>query len=105
MSDLELNIEHHFSTGLYARKHEVKKGGFVQTHKHNYDHMSILAQGRALVTVDFQTRELVAPAVIEIKAGKTHRITAVEDLVWFCIHATDATTADEVEAATIMMEN
>lgn len=98
---IDLGIVHHFSAGLYARQMLLPAGHFAVTHAHEYDHLSILASGHVLVDVDGAITDLKAPACIEIKAGKHHRITAVEDAIWFCIHATDETDVERIDEVLI----
>ena len=105
MEMIDFKIEHFFSDNLYVRKMELEKGHTSFTHKHVYDHLSILAKGSACVTVDGVMTEYVAPAVIEIEKNQTHKIYAIQNLVWYCIHSTDATTTEEIESQTVVMEN
>lgn len=79
-------VQHHFIGGVYAKQMTLAKGHIAVTHKHNYDHMSVLVQGYATVTVDGKERSYGAPAVIEIAAGKEHGIEALTDVTWLCIH-------------------
>lgn len=106
MSDIaiDLRIQHHFSSGLYAKQMFLPADHFAVTHAHNFDHFSILASGRVTVEVDGVESEYVGPACIEIKAGEHHKITAHEDSVWFCIHATDVADPDSVDEVLIMKE-
>ena len=97
-------IEHFFTEGVYARKMVIPAGTQVPTHQHVYDHLSILAQGRVRVGVGPISQEYVAPAMIEIKKNVAHRITAVEDSVWFCVHATSATDIESLENTVIVKE-
>lgn len=97
-------IEHFFTEGVYARKMEIQAGTQVPTHKHVYDHLSILAKGRVRVAVGPIIQEYVAPAMIEIKKDMSHKITALEDSVWFCIHATTATDIESLEQTVIVKE-
>lgn len=94
-------IEHFFSEGLYAKKIVVPAGTRVPSHRHVYDHLSILAQGRVRVSVGPITKEYVAPAMIKIAKNLVHTISAVEDSVWFCVHATDATDIESLESTAI----
>jgi len=94
-------MEHFFSEGIYARKMVISAGTRVPTHKHVYDHLSILAQGRVRVAVGPVSKEYVAPAMIEIKKNIAHTIMAVEDSVWFCVHATTATDVESLEQTII----
>lgn len=100
----ELQIEHYFSGETYAKRMIVKAGASICTHKHNFDHMSILAQGIAKVTVDEQSKMHAAPIVIEIKAGKPHKIEAITECHWYCIHATNITDPDLIDETLVVEE-
>lgn len=43
------------------------------------------------------TTEYSAPTAIEIKKNEVHTIQALEDSVWFCVHATDVVDPDEID--------
>ena len=100
----ELQIEHYFSGGTYAKRMILKGGASISTHKHNFNHMSILAQGTAKVTIDEESQLYFAPAVIEIKAGKAHKIEAIIECHWYCIHATDIADPDLIDEELITEE-
>lgn len=99
--DAYLNVAHHFSDGLYAKQILIPKDAFVMQHKHQYSHLSILAKGRVLVKTDDDVEEIVAPACLNIAAAKYHSIMALEDSVWFCIHATEETDLDKIDEVLI----
>ena len=99
--DIDLQTQHHFSDGLYAKQMTLPEGHFAITHSHKYDHLSILASGRVVVEVDGRRSEYAAPACINILADQKHSILALEDCVWFCVHATDETDADLVDEVLI----
>ena len=65
---------------------------------------SILAKGKVIVGVENIEKEYTAPACIEIKAGLNHSVTALEDSVWFCIHATNEKDPEKVDQLVIMKE-
>lgn len=92
LPQVDLGIEHYFSDGLYAKQMNLPKGHIAVSHKHHYSHFSVLAKGKAIVKTDDTESVFVAPACIEIKSNIQHSIEAIEDVVWFCIHAT--TVAD-----------
>jgi len=94
-------LSHHFSDGLYAKEIHIPEGHYILQHKHVYSHLSVLAKGFVAVEVDGETVEYEAPACINIKAGANHTISAIEDSVWFCIHATDEKNPDAVDRAVI----
>ena len=99
--ETDLGIVHHFSDGLYAKEMRIPAGYVAGQHAHEYAHLSVLAQGRVQVQVDGEIKEFRAPACINIEAEQIHLIEALEDCVWFCIHATDETDPDKVDEVLI----
>jgi quercetin dioxygenase-like cupin family protein len=99
--EFDMGIVHHFSDGLYSKEIHIPKGCEVVGHAHEYSHLSILAKGRVIVATDEYNAEYTAPACIEIKAGVHHVIGALEDVTWFCIHATDETDASNIDETLI----
>ena len=97
-------VQHHFAGGVYAKQMEFNPGYPFKGHKHHFDHMSILAQGEALVEVDGITTHVVGPAVIDIKKNSVHRVKALTPCVWFCIHQTDLTDPDDIDEVTCERE-
>jgi quercetin dioxygenase-like cupin family protein len=98
------NIVHHFSSGVYAKQMMLPKGYFALSHAHNYDHLSILATGAVIVKTDNKEEYYQAPSCITIEKGVHHSITALEDAVWFCVHATEETSPDKIDEVLIMKE-
>jgi len=72
----------------YAKRMTLPKGWEVNTHKHNYDHISILASGKVIVECDGEIKGYTGDTCIVIKKDISHKIVAIEDSVWYCIHAT-----------------
>lgn len=90
--------KHHFIGGVYCKEIILKNDCEVLQHKHEYDHMSILTTGCVVVDCDGEVESYFAPAIIEIKAGKNHSVTAVNgDASWLCIHKTDETDESKVD--------
>lgn len=79
------DVVHHFCGGVYAKETHIPAGTTLGQHAHAFDHMSILASGKALVTIGQQIVPLHAPCALRVEAGKTHSVEAVTDVVWFCI--------------------
>jgi quercetin dioxygenase-like cupin family protein len=102
--EVDLLTKHFFSDGLYAKQMSLPKGYEAISHAHNYNHLSLLAAGKVIVRTDDSVSEYTAPACIEISAGVHHSITALENVVWYCIHATDAADPSEVDEVLIKKE-
>jgi quercetin dioxygenase-like cupin family protein len=90
-------IQHHFGGGVYAKETRIPAGYILVQHKHEFDHLSVVGSGIVQVTVDGKTSTVVAPACLLIKAHTEHRVQAVTDSVWYCIHATDCTDPAKVD--------
>jgi len=99
--DIDLGIVHNFSDGLYAKQMFVPQGYVIGQHAHEFSHLSILAKGKVIVRTDNSVTEYTAPACLEIKEGIHHAIEALEDTVWFCIHATDETDINKIDEVLI----
>ena len=99
--EIDLGIVHNFSDGLYAKQMFIPKGYTVGQHEHKFSHLSILAKGKVIVKTDDFEKEYTAPSCLEIKQGINHAIEALEDSVWFCIHATDETNIDKIDKVLI----
>ena len=100
-----MNLIHHFSEGLYAKEMNLAKGTFLVQHKHTYDHLSILAKGHVKVLFEGELcKEYIAPACINIVKGVNHSVLAMDDSVWYCVHATDETDADHIDESLIKEE-
>jgi quercetin dioxygenase-like cupin family protein len=96
-----IDITHHFVGGLYAKETRIPAGMRLTQHVHAFDHLSALMKGSAVVDVDGKRTMHDAPALLTIKAGHAHEITAVTDVVWACLHATDETDPEKVDAGLI----
>ena len=100
--EVDLGTIHNFSDNLYAKQMFIPKGYIVGQHAHKYSHLSILAKGKVVVKTDNGEDNYEAPACLEIKEGVYHAIEALEDSVWFCIHATTETDVAKVDEVLIM---
>ena len=95
-------IQHYFSDGLYAKEMFIPKGSIACQHKHNYDHLSVLAKGKVRVLFDNDVvKTYTAPACINIVKDVNHTVMAIEDSVWYCIHQTEETDVDKVDQVLI----
>jgi quercetin dioxygenase-like cupin family protein len=99
--DITSAVNHYFSDNVYIKQMECPAGYTVDTHKHKYDHLSILSKGTALVTIDDKPTMYTAPACINIEKNKTHTIVALEDIVWFCIHSTEERDMSKIDKVLI----
>jgi hypothetical protein len=87
----EMPLTHRFSPGIYCREVFMPAapggGTYVVGHVHKTRHQNIVLTGRALVTIDGVTEEIVAPFVFESDAGAQKLLHIVEDMRWMTVHA------------------
>lgn len=98
MIEIDLRIKHHFfPDDLYAKEMHLPAGHFAVSHRHTYDHLGVLWAGAVTVEIDGVLAEYRAPAFIMVRAGAEHRIVAVEDTTWFCVHETNETDVEKID--------
>lgn len=99
-----LGITHHFPTPgnkVYIRQATCHRGDNIGTHKHEYDHYSILASGAVILELDGEKQELLGPCIVNVEAHKEHKITCLTEVTWFCIHGTDETDQSKIDEVLI----
>jgi quercetin dioxygenase-like cupin family protein len=85
----QLDISQNFSgAGVFAKVVQIPAGVRILKHRHNYDHLSILISGVVNLETDDGTQTMMAPESVVIKANTYHRVTAVTDATWICLHPT-----------------
>jgi quercetin dioxygenase-like cupin family protein len=102
MDILEINgvkVTHHFDIGAYRKETHIPAGVELQQHVHPHDHISVLESGTALVKFGDKEMEITGPKWIGIKNGIKHSVTAVTDVVWWCVHITDETDPEKVDTS------
>ncbi len=75
---------------IWVRQNSIDKAGdFFPGHKHHFDHVTLLVQGKILVEVEgYEPKEFVAPTFVVIKKDKKHKITSITDnVIYYCVFA------------------
>jgi len=94
--------------GVFVKQMRFRKAGWIaRTHAHNYDHQTLVASGRLMVTVDGIVSFYQAPSILVIEAGKQHLLEALDDeTVAYCIHAvTGSDNLDDAESLVVGVPN
>lgn len=84
-----INVESKKSAGVYVRKiYFPKIGDILNGHVHYYDHVTVVLSGAVRITVAGEEPvEARAINMVEVKAGKVHTLTALEDdTIVACVH-------------------
>jgi len=76
---------------IWVRSHYFKKVGDTNGggHKHNFDHVTLLAVGSVLVEIEgHEPKQFHAPTFIVIDKDHKHKFTALtDDVVYYCVFA------------------
>lgn len=99
------NIHHHFIGGVYAKELRIPAGYQLGSHAHKYDHMSLLVSGCVVLHIGDSLTVMHGPRIMNIEAGSVHRLVAVTDAIWLCIHATDVVDPDAVDETLTLKED
>ena len=102
MSFIDPEIRHHFGGGVYAKETIIPAGHWLVQHAHNFDHLSILAQGSVELITEGATTKIDAPACFTIKANVHHGVRSLTDVIWYCIHATDCVDESKIDSLLIV---
>lgn len=93
----DLSAAFHFGGGICLKEYRLSAGLEVPQHVHAHDHLSYLVSGEATIDGAHSRHAVTGPAAMLIEAGRAHRVTAITDCVWLCIHATACTDAALVD--------
>lgn len=86
MEQLDLDIRHHFSGGVYCREMRAPKGSLIVGKMHKFEHLNIISQGKIAVATPFGAEIIEAPATIVSAPGVKRVGFVLEDVVWTTIH-------------------
>lgn len=102
---IDFGTVHFFPTEtnpVYIKQQELPAGWCVDTHTHKYDHWALLGAGTVRLEVEGEDPAWhQGPCVIDIKAGKSHKITALTSIRWFCIHHSTETDVSKIDETLI----
>lgn len=85
LPQIELRVEHHFASGMYARELHIPAGVMLTGAVHLHEHVNILSQGEILVLTETGSQRLTAPATIVSPPGTKRLGYAVTDVVWVTV--------------------
>lgn len=95
MPQVELEVKHHFSKGVYARELIIPAGVTLCGEIHKYENLNILSQGTMLL---YGEGQISAPFTIVSPPGTKRIAHTITDCIWTTIHGTDETDVDIIKA-------
>lgn len=86
---LELEVKHHFSKGVYARELHIPANTTLTGEIHKFENLNILSQGSMLVSTEEGVIQVDAPFTVVSPAGTKRIAHTLTDCVWTTIHGTE----------------
>lgn len=83
---VDIPVEHTFTAGLYVRTAKMPAGALVIGHRHRDETLNFLMQGRLLVIVNGERKEMAAPCILPSAAGTRKAAYILEDVIWTNVH-------------------
>lgn len=85
---VELQVKHHFSYGVYARELFIPAGIMLTGEIHKYENLNMLSKGTMRVTVGNKIEEVSAPFTTVSLPGTKRIAYTLTDCIWTTIHGT-----------------
>lgn len=91
----ELDVMHHYTDGVYCRTVLMNAGELIVGKIHKKEHIVVVSAGRAsVISEEFGSKEIVAPAVFKSPPGVKRVLLIHEDMIWTTIHKNASNTED-----------
>ena len=94
---IEIEVDHLFCNGMYARTMYVPRGTTLTGKIHKYPQINICAAGDVTVVMDDGPVRVQAGYHVVCPAGAKRAFYAHEDSVWVVILRTEETDVDKIE--------
>jgi quercetin dioxygenase-like cupin family protein len=86
---------------VFVKSTIVKEGTYLKQHRHEFDHMTVIAHGSVRMWVnDIWSGDFKAPDMILVVADKSHSFVALTDATIMCVHRIH----DEHDGVSILKE-
>jgi quercetin dioxygenase-like cupin family protein len=95
-----IKLTHHFGddgSGVYIKETLIPAGTELAMHSHAFTHKSVLCLGVVRLTAGDDVRDITGPAVLTVKQGVPHRVQALTDCAWLCVHASGETDPERID--------
>lgn len=105
-SQIDCEVQHHFSHGIYARTISLPSGSLIMGKRHRFETCNILLKGEISIYmgVGKEVVHLKAPCMFNSKPGEKKLGYAHTDVLFTNIHPTEETDVDKIEELFIVSE-
>jgi len=94
---VELEVHHHFSSGVYAREMFIPAGTVLTGKIHKTEHLCIMSAGEMEIADENGVQRICAPATFISKPGAKRLGVAMADSVFITVHGTYETDPQTLE--------
>lgn len=94
---VELEVKHHFSMGVYARELHIPAGVILTGEIHKFPNLNFLLKGEMEVLTEKGLERVEAPFTVVSPAGTKRIARALTDCVWTTVHGTHDTDLNIIE--------
>lgn len=102
LPQLELETEHHFADGMYARVVARPKGTLIIGKVHLKEHFYIVTKGAVRVSDGENWKDFSAGDVIVSQPGTKRAVYALEDSICMTVHRTNKRNLEKIERELIV---
>jgi quercetin dioxygenase-like cupin family protein len=97
MPQAELETDHYFADGMYARVVKRKAGTLIVGKVHKREHFYIVTKGMVQVYMDSEVKVMSAGDMVVSIPGTKRAVLAVEDSICMTVHRTKKRNLDQIE--------
>ena len=94
---IELEVKHHFSYGIYGREMFIPKGVILTGKIHKREQLNIIYKGDLSVLIDDEMKRVQGPYTFVAPAGAKRIMYAHEDTHYIVIHGTHERDLEKIE--------
>ena len=94
---LELEVNHYFSHGVYARELLIPANTILTGEIHKFENLNILVKGSIKVSVGDAIKTIHAPFIVVSPPGTKRIAHTITDCVWITIHGTHERDVDKIK--------
>jgi hypothetical protein len=94
---LELEVNHYFSHGVYARELLIPADTILTGEIHKFSNLNILIKGSIQVSIGDKIETIHAPFVVVSPPGTKRIAHTITDCVWMTIHGTHERNVDKIK--------
>lgn len=97
MPQVDVETNHHFADGMYARCLFMAAGTVVVGKRHKREHLFVITKGRMQVVIGDEVKHLAAGDVLVSAPGTKRALHAIEDSICMTVHRTDKKNIRKIE--------